>query len=239
MITRRADCLYGGRLDATGKQEMNMNMDFLRGALVAVCIISAGGILQAQQVGAKPVISATAPATQPTPALPPPPAAGPLTISPNYVIGADDLLNIQVWKEPQLSGQFPVRPDGKITLLLIHDIMAAGYTPEQLTADITARLTKFVTDPVVDVSVVAVNSKHVFMVGEVERPGPMQITPGMTILQAIASAGLTPYANKSHIYIWRGDPAHQQKVAFDYKKAIKKGDMQGVSLLPGDTIVVP
>jgi polysaccharide export outer membrane protein len=61
----------------------------------------------------------------------------------------------------------------------------------------------------------------------------------MTILQAIASAGLTPYAKQSHIYIWRGDPDHQQKVMFDYKKAIKKGDMQGVSLLPGDTIVVP
>jgi polysaccharide export outer membrane protein len=155
------------------------------------------------------------------------------------VIGADDSLNIQVWKEPQLSGVLPVRPDGKISLPLINDIPAAGYTPEQLGADITARLTKFVTDPVVDVSVLAVNSKRVFLVGEVEHAGPMAITPGMTILQAIASAGLTPYANKTHIYILRGDPVHQQKVMFDYKKALKKGDMQGVSLVPGDTIVVP
>ena len=130
-------------------------------------------------------------------------------------------------------------PDGKISLPLINDIPAAGYTPEQLGADITARLTKFVTDPVVDVSVLAVNSKRVFLVGEVEHAGPMAITPGMTILQAIASAGLTPYANKTHIYILRGDPVHQQKVMFDYKKALKKGDMQGVSLVPGDTIVVP
>ena len=166
-------------------------------------------------------------------------AAGPLTVGPNYVIGADDSIQIMVWKEPQLSATVPVRPDGKITLPLVNDIQAAGFTPMQLEADITARLTKFVTDPVVSVSVLGVNSKRVFMVGEVGRPGPMQITPGMTILQAIASAGLTPYANPKKIYILRGDPVHQQKVPFDYNKAVKKGDMQGVTLIPGDTIVVP
>ncbi len=109
----------------------------------------------------------------------------------------------------------------------------------QLEADITARLTKFVTDPVVSVTVLGVLSKRVFMIGEVGHPGPMAITPGMTILQAIATAGLTPYANKKHIYILRGDPAKQQKILFDYNKAIKKGDMQGVTLIPGDTIVIP
>jgi polysaccharide biosynthesis/export protein len=217
---------------------MDMNIEILRNSLLTVCLVSVAGVCPAQQVGAKPVLSPTTSAPQPAP-VPPPPAAGPLTVSPNYVIGADDSLNIQVWKEPQLSVVLPVRPDGKISLPLINDIPAAGYTPEQLGADITARLTKFVTDPVVDVSVLAVNSKRVFMVGEVEHAGPMSITPGMTILQAIASAGLTPYANRSHIYILRGDPVHQQKVMFDYKKALKKGDMQGVSLVPGDTIVVP
>jgi polysaccharide export outer membrane protein len=217
---------------------MDMNKDFLRNSLLSVGLVCVPGISLAQPV-ARPVLTPTTSAAQSAPALPPPPAAGPLTITPNYVIGADDVLNIQVWKEPQLSGQVPVRPDGKISLPLIHDVSAAGFTPVQLTADITARLAQLLTDPVVDVSVVAVNSKRIFMVGEVERAGPMQITPGMTILQAIASAGLTPYANKSGIYIWRGDPMHQQKVMFNYKKAIKKGDMQGVSLLPGDTIVVP
>jgi polysaccharide export outer membrane protein len=217
---------------------MDMNREFFRNSLLTICMVYVAGVCPAQQVGAKPVLSPTTSAAQPA-AAPPPPAAGPLTVSQNYVIGADDSLNIQVWKEPQLSGILPVRPDGKISLPLINDIPAAGYTPMQLAADITARLTKFVTDPVVDVSVLAVNSKRVFLVGEVERAGPMPITPGMTILQAIASAGLTPYANKTHIYILRGDPVHQQKVMFDYKKALKKGDMQGVSLLPGDTIVVP
>jgi len=193
----------------------------------------------AQQAPVKPVLSAKP--TPPESASPPAvaAAAGPLTISPNYVIGADDSLKIDVWHETQLSGVVPVRPDGKITLPLLNDIQAAGFTPMQLEADLTERLKKFVTDPVVSVSVIAVNSKRIFLVGEVGRPGPMQMTPGMTVLQAIASAGLTPYANGKKIYILRGDPLHQQKVFFDYNKAVKKGDMQGVTLIPGDTIVVP
>jgi polysaccharide export outer membrane protein len=163
-----------------------------------------------------------------------------MTADANYVIGAADSLEVTVWKEPNLSvPSVPVRPDGKISLPLINDIQAAGFTPEQLSADITERLKKFVTDPVVNVTVLAVLSKQVFLIGEVNHVGPLPITPGMNILQAIASAGgLTPYANKKKIYILRGDPGKQQKIFFDYTKALKKGDMQGVSLVPGDTIVV-
>jgi polysaccharide export outer membrane protein len=213
-------------------------MTLFRCAFFSVCLLSGLGASVAQQTPVKPVLSASPTATPP-PSPAATAAAGPLTVGPNYVIGADDSIQIMVWKEPQLSATVPVRPDGKITLPLVNDIQAAGFTPMQLEADITARLTKFVTDPVVSVSVLGVNSKRVFMVGEVGRPGPMQITPGMTILQAIASAGLTPYANPKKIYILRGDPVHQQKVPFDYNKAVKKGDMQGVTLIPGDTIVVP
>jgi polysaccharide export outer membrane protein len=145
-----------------------------------------------------------------------------------------------VWKQPNLSATLPVRPDGKISLPLVGDIPAAGFTPMALAADITNRLKQFVTDPVVDVSVLAVNSKRIFLIGEIGHVGPLAITPGMTVLQAIATAGgLTPYANKKKIYILRGDPGKQQKIPFDYNKALKKGDMQGVSLVPGDTIVVP
>jgi polysaccharide export outer membrane protein len=161
-------------------------------------------------------------------------------LGPDYIIGADDSLKIDVWKEPQLSTTMTVRPDGKISLPLIDDIMAAGFTPMQLKDDITTRLAKFVTDPVVGVSVLGVNSKHVYMVGNISHVGSIPITPGMTVLQAIASAGgLTPYAKAKGIYIWRGDPNKQQRIPFDYNKAVKKGDMQGVTLLPGDTIVVP
>jgi polysaccharide export outer membrane protein len=171
---------------------------------------------------------------------PPLPAAGPAVDSANYVIGAEDRIQVTVWKEPNLSATLPVRPDGNISLALIGDVPAAGFTPMQLAADITVRLKKFVTDPVVDVSVLGVNSKRAYMIGEVMHVGPFNISPGMTILQAIATAGgLTPYANLKHIYILRGDPGKQKKIAFDYTKAVKKGDMQGISLLPGDTIVVP
>jgi polysaccharide export outer membrane protein len=214
-------------------------MSSIRCTLILVGLVPALTAGFAQQAG-KPVLSAQPPATTaPAPAAPL--SAGPGTADANYVIGADDSLQVTVWKEPQLSvSGVPVRPDGKISLPLINDIQAAGFTPMQLSADITERLKKFVTDPVVDVSVLAVNSKRVFLIGEVSRVGPLAITPGMTILQAISSAGgLTPYANKKKIYILRGDPGKQQKIYFDYTKAVKKGDMQGVSLLPGDTIVVP
>jgi polysaccharide export outer membrane protein len=214
-------------------------MNLLRSTLILFCLVPALGAGFAQQGVGKPVLSAEPDTTRPA-AAPPNPAVGPLTVSSStYVIGADDSLKIDVWHEQQLSVVVPVRPDGKITLPLINDIQAAGFTPMQLEADITERLKKFVTDPVVSVSLEAVNSKRVFLIGEIGRPGPEPITPGMTILQAIAAAGgLGPYANKKKIYILRGDPSHQQKFLFNYKKGLN-GDMQGLTLIPGDTIVVP
>jgi polysaccharide export outer membrane protein len=218
---------------------IDRNMTSLRNTLALILILPATAMSVAQQTVGKPVLSAQ-PASEPAAPVQPPAPAGPPAVSGNYVIGPDDSLQVNVWKEANLSATLPVRPDGKISLPLVGDITAAGFTPMQLAADITTRLKQFVTDPVVDVSVLAVNSKHVFLIGEVGRVGPLAITPGMTILQAIATAGgLTPYANKKKIYILRGDPGKQQKISFDYNKALKKGDMQGVSLVPGDTIVVP
>jgi len=217
-------------------------MTFLRCTIFSVCLFSGLIAGVAQQGPVKPVLSGTpAPPKAPPVSADAAAAAGTLTVSASYVIGADDSLKIDVWHETQLSGVVPVRPDGKITLPLLNDIQAAGLTPMQLQADITAKLKQgdFLKDPIVDVSVMSVQSKRVFMVGQVGRPGPLQITPGMTILQAIASAGLNPFANTKKIYILRGDPANQKKVMFDYNKAVKKGDMQGVTLIPGDTIVVP
>jgi len=213
-------------------------MRMLRGTLCLLILVPAVAPGFAQVAG-KPVLSAEpAPAAAAAPPTPVQPAL--TSVSPDYVIGAKDSLKVDVWKEPNLSGTQPVRPDGKITLPLIGDIVASGFTPTQLAKDITDRLKQFVTEPTVDVTVLAVNSQQIFFIGEVGKVGPMAITPGMTILQAIASAGgLTPYANKKKIYIWRGQPGKEQKIPFDYTKALKKGDMQGVTLLPGDTIVVP
>lgn len=167
-------------------------------------------------------------------------SAGAADTLPNYVIGPDDNIAISVWKEPGLSGTLPVRPDGMISLSLVGDIQASGYTPTQLAADIAIRLKKFVNDPSVTVSVLGVNSKRIFLLGEVGHVGPMPLTAGLTPLQALVTAGgVSAFANSKHIYILRTVAGKQQKIPFNYKKAVKDGDQQGVVLQAGDTIVVP
>jgi polysaccharide export outer membrane protein len=163
---------------------------------------------------------------------------GPL--DPNrYVIGAEDSLQITVWKDATLSGTVPVRPDGMISMNLVGDLRAAGLTPMALAADISQRLKKYLQDPVVTVVVLGVNSQRIFAVGEVNKVGPLMLTPGMTTLQAIVSAGgLTPFASSKKIYILRNVGGKQEKIPFNYKQALK-GDNQGIMLIPGDTIVVP
>ncbi len=164
--------------------------------------------------------------------------AGPMDAS-RYIIGPEDSLQVTVWKEPTLSGNFPVRPDGMISLVLVGDLPAAGLTPMALSNDITARLRKYIQDPVVTVAVLGVNSQRIFMVGEVGKVGPIMLTPGMTPLQAIVSAGgLSQFANSKRIYILRMVAGKQQKIPFNYKQALK-GENTGMTLLPGDTIVVP
>jgi polysaccharide export outer membrane protein len=164
--------------------------------------------------------------------------AGPMDAS-RYIIGPEDSLQVTVWKEPTLSGNFPVRPDGMISLVLVGDLPAAGLTPMALSNDITQRLKKYIQDPVVTVAVLGVNSQRIFLVGEVGKVGPVMLTPGMTPLQAIVSAGgLSQFANSKRIYILRTVSGKQQKIPFNYKAALK-GENSGMTLLPGDTIVVP
>jgi polysaccharide export outer membrane protein len=164
--------------------------------------------------------------------------AGPVDAT-RYIIGPQDSLQVTVWKEPTLSGTVPVRPDGMISLVLVGDLPAAGLTPMALSADITQRLKKYIQDPVVTIVVLGVESQRIFLVGEVAKVGPLMLTPGMTTLQAIVTAGgLTQFANSKRIYILRKVAGKEEKMPFNYKQALK-GDNQGVSLLPGDTIVVP
>ncbi|HZY64212.1 MAG TPA: polysaccharide biosynthesis/export family protein [Edaphobacter sp.] len=158
----------------------------------------------------------------------------------HYIIGPEDSLQITVWREPTLSGTVPVRPDGKISMVLLGDVQAAGLTPMKLSANIADRLKKYIQDPTVSVIVLAVNSQRIYLIGEVGHAGAIPMTAGMTPLQAIAAAGgLTPFANSKKIYILRGTGASQQKIPFNYKAALKGDSKQDVSLLPGDTIVVP
>jgi polysaccharide biosynthesis/export protein len=158
----------------------------------------------------------------------------------SYVIGPADVLDVTVWKEPSLSGSMPVRPDGKISLALLGDVPAADLTPIQLATNITQGLKKYIQDPSVYVVVAAVNSQRIFLLGEVQRVGPVSLSATMTPLQAIASAGgLTPYANTKHIYILRSESNKQITIPFNYKRALKGTNSQDTTLLSGDTIVVP
>lgn len=163
------------------------------------------------------------------------------TADPNYVIGAQDVLDISVWKEPEVSRVVPVRPDGKISLPLLNDVQAAGLTPAALAAQITESLKKYVTNPQVTVIVTTINSQRVYLLGEVTRAGAFPMIPGMTVLQAISSGGgFTQFARTKNIYVLRNENGKQVKYPFNYKEVINgKKPEQDIALKAGDTIVVP
>lgn len=165
----------------------------------------------------------------------------PASTDPGYVIGAQDELHISVWKEPDVTRTVPVRPDGKISLPLINDIQAAGLTPVQLAALITEKLNKYLTEPQVTVIVTATNSRRIFIMGEVGRPGAYALLPDMTILQALSGAGgFSQFANLKGIYVLRNENGKQVKYPFNYKEVIKgERPQQNILLKPGDTVVVP
>ena len=157
------------------------------------------------------------------------------------MIGAQDVLDIDVWKEAELTRSVPVRPDGKISLPLLNDVQAAGLTPTQLSEEITTELKKFITDPQVTVIVTEINSQRVYILGEMTRPGAYPLLPGMTVLQALSSAGgFTPFANMKKIYVLRNEGGKQEKFPFNYKDVVKgKNAEQNIVLKAGDQIVVP
>jgi polysaccharide export outer membrane protein len=171
------------------------------------------------------------------------PAALPVassTSTESYVIGPSDVLTVTVWKETSLSGNLLVRPDGMISMSLLGDVQASGMTPLQLANQIAARLKKYIQDPNVSVILTQVNSKKVFLLGEVQKRGPVDMTPGMTVLQAIASAGgLSDFANAKKIYILRDEAGNHQKIPVRYKEALMGNSEFDLVLKPSDTIVVP
>jgi polysaccharide export outer membrane protein len=167
-------------------------------------------------------------------------AASATSATDSYLIGASDVLTVTVWREPTFSGSVLVRPDGMISLSLLGDIQAAGMTPLQLADEISEKLKKFIQDPKVSVVLTQINSKKIFLLGEVAKKGPVDMTPGMTLLEAIASGGgLTDFANSRKIYILRDKAGKQEKIPVQYKDALKGKGEFNVVLQPGDTIVVP
>ena len=171
-------------------------------------------------------------------AVPSVPAAG--SSSDSYIIGASDELTVTVWKEPTLSGNVLVRPDGMISLALLGDVQASGLTPLQLADQIATRLKKYVQNPNVSVVISQIHSKVVYMLGELNKKGPVDMTPGMTLLEAISSAGgLTDFANAKKIYILRVEAGKHQRIEAHYREALKGDSASNLVLQPGDTIVVP
>jgi len=159
----------------------------------------------------------------------------------SYVIGELDSISVVGWKEEGLTDRSVlVRPDGMISLPLIGDIKASGKTPMQLAKEIGELLKKFVQDPNVTVFLNQMNSKKIYLIGEIGHTGPIMMTPGMTLLEAIGTAGgINEFANAKKIYILRNVGGKQQKIPVQYKQALK-GDLSlNLTLSPGDTIVVP
>jgi polysaccharide export outer membrane protein len=160
---------------------------------------------------------------------------------PTYKIGADDVLKIDVWREDQLTRTVPVRPDGRITLPLLNDVRASGLTPMELAGAIRDELKNYVNNPQVTVSVMEINSRRIYVTGEVAKSGAFGLLPHMTALQAISSTGgFTPFARPKNIYILRSEHGEQVKLPFNYKEAIRgHNPEQNIELQPGDVIVVP
>ncbi len=224
------------------------------GALLGGSAALAAG---AQQKTQQPQPSTTKPATTQQPARPGAPQAGSpstatagsptastaggVTPPTDYVIGPDDALSVVFWRESTLSGDVVVRPDGKISLPLLNDVQASGLTPNQLRESLVTAAAKYVTDPSVTVIVKQINSRKVYVTGQVNKPGPFPLTDNMTVLQMLALAGgLQEWADQDHILVMRIEGGQTKSFKFNYKDVRKgKNLQQNILLKPGDTIVVP
>ncbi len=159
----------------------------------------------------------------------------------DYKIGPQDVIRIDVWKEPDISRTIPVRPDGKISLPLLNDVQASGLTAMQLAGSLRESLTKYLTNPQVTVTVTEINSRRVYLTGEVLHNGALPLLPNMTVLQALSSGGgFTQFARPKNIYVLRNEGGKQVKYPFNYKEVVKgKLAEQNILLQSGDVIVVP
>jgi polysaccharide biosynthesis/export protein len=159
----------------------------------------------------------------------------------SFVIGNDDVLAINVWKEPDISRSIPVRSDGKISLPLVGEVQAAGLTPLTLEKDIASKLKNYISEPEVTVMVQQVNSQKFNILGQVVRPGSFVIANSPTVLDAIALAGgFRDFAKKKSIYVLRQGPTGESRIPFNYKDVSQGKNMsQNIKLQPGDTIIVP
>lgn len=195
------------------------------------------GVIAALSVAAIDTSQAQQHSVAPDATLPPTVAVVP----PDYTIGPDDVLTIAFWGEKDMSGDVIVRPDGKITLPLINDVVASGLSPDQLRGQIATLAKKFFQDAQATVTVKTINSRRVFITGQVEKPGAYPLTTRTTVMQLIAMAGgLSEFAKTNKIVVMRNDAGREARFMFDYKAVMEgKNLSQNVEMKPGDTVVVP
>jgi len=225
------------------KKEKEMRVAILRGGKWLLVLPAMVALSAMAQEPKKTTDTAAAESAAPSKSAQPASAQGNSQVdNRTYVIGENDLLDIDVWKEREISRAIPVRPDGKITLPLIGEIQASGMTPLQLQDDIGKRLKGFIANPEVTVIVTDPRSHHFNVVGEVAKPGAYPLTGSMTVLDAIAlTGGFRDFAKQTKIYVLRSMPdGTRAKLSFNYKDAIKGKNLKNdITLKPGDTIVVP
>ena len=199
------------------------------GLLVAVCATASAQ----QSTGAPAANGARVPASTPVPAG--------VSTPPDYVIGPDDVLAIVFWREKDMSTEAGVRPDGKISLPLLNDVQAAGLTPEQLRVHLTEAASKLIEEPSVTVVVKAINSRKVFITGQVAKPGAYLLTGPTTVVQLIAMAGgVLEYADAKNISIVRNAGGAAASYRFNYNDVSRRKNLkQNIELKPGDTVIVP
>jgi polysaccharide export outer membrane protein len=228
-------------------------------AIALVAMLGSSTLVSAQGGNAAPPKPApTAPAPAPAPQKPAAPAAGapaqPATPTPaeiaaqagvtppsDYVIGPDDVLIIIFWREKDLSSEVTVRPDGRISIPLLQDVEAAGLTPEQLQKKLLSLAQRFVEDANITVVVKQINSRRVYITGQVARPGPYLLTSPTTVVQLISMAGgLLEYADAKNIVIVRNEKNTPVSYRFNYREMTERKNLkQNILLKPGDTVLVP
>lgn len=210
--------------------------------LPLLSIATAGNVLALQTPASPPPAQPSAPASQtPTAARPQPASPTGAALPGDYVIGPEDVLGVVFWREPDISGDVTVRPDGRISLPVIGEIQAAGLTPDALQKQVLKAASKYLTDTNVAVVVRTINSRKIFITGRVTTPGPHPLVGPLTVMQAIALAGgLTEYADAKNITVLRTENGTTKSFKVNYRDISKGKNLdQNIQLRPGDTILVP
>ena len=207
-------------------------------AAVAICALCLGASTASALAQQKPAVEARN-ASAARNAAPVAPTG--VALPSDYVIGPDDVLTVFFWREKDLSGDVAVRPDGRISLPLLNEVQAAGLTPEQLRVRLTEAAAQLLEEPNVTVVVKGINSRKVFITGQVGKPGPYPLMGPLTVAQLITVAGgVQEYADAKNITILRTENGKQISIRFNYDE-VKRGKklQQNIELKPGDTIIVP